>query len=100
MNGFALVSDSQRKAAESGMISREEADKKCRVYDFLAACDKEDLYILFDSSAFNEIAKAYLRQAVEELTAEGKITEEQGRSVRNRVSVLFDESPSKPICES
>ena len=53
MNGFALVSDSQRKAAESGMISREEADKKCRVYDFLAACDKEDLYILFDSSALN-----------------------------------------------
>ena len=91
MNGFELMSESYRKAAEQGKITRATADKKCRIYDFLATCDQEDICSMFDSAAFNEIAKSYMRRAVKELTDEGTIDEEQAKAVRNRYSLLFDE---------
>lgn len=100
MNGFAMISKMYRDEAAAGEMSQECAERYCRIYDFLASCDEEDFYIMFDSTAFNEISKAYLKKAVKELTAEGEITEEQGKSVRSRFSFLFDECPSKPICKS
>jgi len=100
MNGFQLLSDSYKKALSLGEISREEAEKKCRVFDFLATCDQDDFYNLFDSSAFNEISKSYMRLAVKELVSEGTIDEDQGKAVRNRFSLLFDEKQSKEVCEA
>ena len=97
MNGFQLTSDSYRKAAEQGKISKNYADKKCKVLDFLATCDDEDICNMFDSSAFNEIAKSYLRIAVRELTDEGTIDEEQAQAVRNRFSLLFDEKQAHEV---
>ena len=97
MNGFTLLADAQRKAVEKGLISKEESDKKCRVYDFLATCDQEDFCNLFDSSAFNEIAKSYLRIAIRELTDEGTIDEEQAQAVRNRYSLLFSEKQAHEV---
>ena len=99
MNGFMILADAQRKAADRGMVTAEEAEKKCRVYDFLARCDEEDFYNMFDSSAFNEIAKSYMRLAVKELVSEGTIDEDQGKAVRNRFSLLFDEKQSQEVCE-
>ena len=98
MNGFKLMADSYRKAAAEGKIPQEQADKNCRIYDFLATCDDDDIYSLFDSSAFNEITKSYMRLAVKELISEGTIDEEQGKAVRNRFSLLFDEKQAKEIC--
>lgn len=100
MNGFQLLSDSYKKALSLGEITREEAEKKCRVFDFLATCDQDDFYNLFDSSAFNEISKSYMRLAVKELVSEGTIDEDQGKAVRNRFSLLFDEKQSKEVCEA
>ncbi len=100
MNGFTLLAATQRKAVEDGLLSKEEAEKKCRVYDFLATCDQEDFYNLFDTSAFNEISKSYMRLAVKELVAEGKIDKDQGRAVRNRFNILFDEKSSKEAFEA
>lgn len=99
MNGFVLMADSYRKAAEQGAITQEEAEKKCKAFDFLGACDQEDFYNLFDSSAFNEITKCYMRLAVSELVSDGTLDEEQGRAVRNRFSLLFDEKRAKEVCE-
>jgi hypothetical protein len=100
MNGFKLMADSYRKAAEEGKISKEQADKDCRIFDFLGTCDDDDFYKLFDSSAFNEIAKSYMRLAVKELVSEGTIDEDQGKAVRNRFSLLFDEKQAKDVCEA
>ena len=97
MNGFELMSESYRKAAEQGIITQRQADKECKVYDFLATCDDEDICKLFDSSAFNEIARSYMRLAVKELVEEGTIDEEQGRAVRNRFSLLFDEKTASQV---
>lgn len=99
MNGFKLMSDSYREALAKGEVTQEEAEKKCKTYDFLSTCNQDDFYTLFDSSAFNEIAKSYLRIAVKELISEGKINEEQGKAIRNRFSVLFDEKQTKDVCE-
>lgn len=99
MNGFKLMSDSYREALAKGEVTQEEAEKKCKAYDFLSTCSQDDFYNLFDSSAFNEIAKSYLRIAVKELISEGKINEEQGKAIRNRFSVLFDEKQAKDVCE-
>ncbi len=97
MDGFKIMSESYRKAAEKGMITKEQAVKDCRIFDFLAMCDEEDICTLFDSSAFNEIAKSYMRIAVKELVEEGKLEEEQAREVRNRFSLLFDEKKAAEV---
>ncbi|MBQ3794959.1 MAG: hypothetical protein IJJ64_07975 [Butyrivibrio sp.] len=97
MNGFQLQADAYRKAAEQGKITQEQADKECKVFDFLATCDDEDICNLFNSSAFNEIAKSYMRLAVRELADEGVIDEEQATAVRNRYSLLFDEKRAQEV---
>lgn len=97
MNGFQLQADAYRKAAEQGKITQEQADKECKVFDFLATCDDEDICNLFNSSAFNEIAKSYMRLAVRELADEGVIDEEQATAIRNRYSLLFDEKRAQEV---
>jgi hypothetical protein len=99
MNGFTLEADSYRKAAEQGKMGKEEGEQFCRIYDFLGTCSEDDFYKLFDSTAFNEIAKDYMRLTVRELVDEGTLDEDQGRAVRNRFSLLFDEKQAKEVCE-
>ena len=100
MNGFSILSDSYRKAAERGEITQEQANHDCRLFDFLADCSESDIYTLFDSSAFNEIAKSYMRLTVRELVSEGIIDEEQGQAVKNRFALLFDEKRAKEVIEA
>lgn len=97
MDGFKLMAQAYRKAAEEGKITKDQAAKDCRIFDFLGSCSQEDIYSLFDSSAFNEIAKAYMRKAVSELVEEGEIDEDQGKAVKNRFALLFDEKKAREI---
>ena len=99
MNWFQLQSDAYKKLVSLGELSKEEAEKECKVYDFLATCDQTDIYNLFDSSAFNEISKAYLRLALKELIDEGTIDEDQGEAIRFRFRLLFDRISSKELLE-
>lgn len=99
MNGFQIIADNYRKSASEGKINKDEAEKKARVYDFLGTCDTDDFYTLFDSTAFNEVSKGYMRTAVKRLITQGVIDEEQGRAVRNEYSFLFDEKTAREISE-
>ena len=63
MNGYNLMSNSWEKLAAEGKVSKEDAAKHCRIYDFLSECDKEDINILIDSGAFNDIIKGYIKIA-------------------------------------
>lgn len=99
MEGYKIMAQAYRKAAEEGKLTKEEAAKDCRIFDFLGDCSQEDVFKLFDSSAFNEIAKSYLRKAVSELIEEGTINEGQGKAVRNRFEMLFSEITAKAILE-
>lgn len=97
MNGFTMMAESYRKAAAEGKITEEQAEKDCKAFDFLSSCDDDDINNLFDSGAFNEIAKSYMRLAVKELIEEGELDEEQGRAVRNRFALLFSEKTAKEV---
>lgn len=97
MKEYRVFADTYRKEAEKGNLSQKEAEKVARIYDFLAECDQDDIFNLFDSSAFNEIAKSYMRLAVRELVEEETIEEEQARAIRNRFSLLFDEKKAKEV---
>lgn len=90
MNGFEIMADTYRKAGN---------EKKARIYDFLGTCDQDDFYTLFDSTAFNEIAKDYMRAAVGRLIDNGTIDEKQGRAVRNEYAFLFDEKQAREVYE-
>lgn len=96
MNGFQMLADSYRKAAIEGKVEQEYADKECKVLDFLATCDDDDFYHLFDSSAFNEIMMSYVRRAVNNVS---DLTDEQRIAVRNEVNMLLSECTAKEICE-
>ena len=97
MNGFTMMADSYRKLADEGKITKEEAEKDCKAFDFLSSCDQDDINNLFDSGAFNDIAKSYMRIAVKELIEESVIDEEQGRAIRNRFALLFSEKTAKDV---
>jgi len=99
MNGFSMFAETYRKAAEQGKIDKAQAEKKARIFDFLGTCDQEDFYILFDSTALNEIAKDYMRETVRRLVDDGTLEEEQGRAVRNKYSMLFEDLTAKEISE-
>ena len=64
MNGFAMMSDSYRKLIEQGKIEKEIAEKEIRIYDFLATCTVDDFCRMIDSSAFNDIIRAFVKMAV------------------------------------
>lgn len=96
-NGFSIMAAAFRKAADMGELDPNEAEKKARIYDFLAACDTDDIYCLFDSTAFNEIAKDYMREAVKRLEGNGTIDAEQAAAVRNEFAFLFSEKTAAEI---
>ena len=94
MNGFKLMAESYRKATG---ISKAEAERIARLYDFLGDCTESDINTLFDSTAFNEISKQYVREAVKRLTANGTIDEEQATAIRNEVSRLYEDMTAAEV---
>ena len=96
MNGFALMADSYRKAADQGEIDKEQAEAKIRIFDFLATCSQDDFYFMVDSSAFNDIIKDYMRTALQNAEAD----EEMISNVMNELRWLFSEKTAKEICEN
>ncbi len=71
MNGFSFMAASYRMAADQGKISKEYADKKIRIFDFLATCDQEDLCCIADSSALNDIMRGYCQIAIDSGSTDG-----------------------------
>ncbi|PBG42402.1 hypothetical protein, partial [Clostridioides difficile] len=87
MNGYERMADSYRKLGEDGELDKEVADKEIRIYDCLATCDSDDLWRMVDSSAFNDIIRAYLKMAVQS----ADIDEDAREQVVGQLRWLFDE---------
>ena len=85
MNGYEIMADSYRQMVKQGRIDKETADKEIRIYDFLSTCDTEDICRMVDSSAFNDIIKAFVEMAVKN----ADIDEDAGKKVVGQLCYLF-----------
>lgn len=95
MNGYTLMADSYRKLMNEGKITKECAEKEIRIYDFLATCDKDDLCIMVDSSAFNDIIRSFLSLAIKEADIDEKTQEK----LFNQLRWIFDVKQAKEVLE-
>lgn len=95
MNGYEMTADSYRQLVKQGKIDKETVDREIRVYDFLATCDSDDLCRMVDSSAFNDIIRAYLKMAVQS----ADIDEDAREKVVGQLRWLFDEKMAKEVLE-
>lgn len=95
MNGYEMMADSYRQLVKQGKIDKETADRGIRVYDFLATCDSGDLCRMVDSSAFNDIIRAYLKMAVQS----ADIDEDAREKVVGQLRWLLDEKTAKQVLE-
>lgn len=93
MNGYTMMADSYRKLMSEGKIDKDTAEKEIRIYEFLASCDETDLCRMVDSSAFNDIIRAFLNIAV--LNAD--IDEEARDKVREQLRWIFDEKQAYEV---
>lgn len=95
MNGYTLMAESYRKIMSEGKIDRETAEKEIRIFEFLDACEQDDVYRLIDSAAFNDIIGCFVKKAV----YDSGIDKKSAQKVINQIPGLFDFMTAKEISE-
>lgn len=93
MNGYTLMAESYKKLMNEGKIEKTTAEKEIRVYEFLANCDTDDICHMVDSSAFNDIIRAFVKMAVNN----ANIDDNSKDKVLRQLSWIFDEKTAKEV---
>ena len=96
MNGYTMMAESYRKLMEQGKIDKETAEKEIRIYEFLATCDNDDLCRMVDSSAFNDIIRAFIKMAV----GNADISDKEKEKVIGQLRWIFDEKSAKEVLQN
>ena len=96
MNGFEIMANSYRTAAGKGDIDPNEAERKARIYDLLSSLDTDDIYTMVDSSAFNDVIRAYCRLALKQ----AGVDDDTRDSVMSEFRFIFSEKTAKEVCNN
>ena len=92
-NEYAMMSEHSKLLVKQGKLDKEKAEKAIRIFEFLATCDVNDLCIMVDSGAFNEIIKAFLTMTIEN---SGISPKTQAKALA-QLYWIFDEKQSKEV---
>ncbi len=95
MNDYMMTAACYKDMLKRGKIDKGTGEKNIRIYEFLAACDGDDICRLVDSGAFNNIIKAFIETAVKD----AKLDEEIGEKVLSQLHYIFDEKTAKEVLE-
>ena len=95
MNGYELMAESYKDLLKRGEIDKTTAGKWIRIYEFLTSCDQDDICRLVDSSAFNDVIKAY----VEIATKRADIDQDSKEKVYNQLHWLFKDISARQVLE-
>lgn len=90
---YAMMAKSYKHLMEQGKIDKNTAEKEIRVYEFLSACNGDDICRLVNSAAFNAIIRAYLQVALKN----ADIDEKTQDKVLSQLSWMFDEMTAKEV---
>lgn len=96
MNGFQSIADGYKTLVKQGKVAEEDVKNEIKIYEFLATCEEDDIYRLFDSSAFNDILKCYIKKALKSAEIDKKKTDR----VMEELRWLLDTMGAKQACES
>lgn len=96
MNGYEIVAQGYKQLVEQGKMTAEQAQPEIRVLDFLGACDPDDIYRMVDSSAFNDIIKAFCKKAL----MSANVDQNTSDRVMDELRWLMDTMTSKEVSDS
>lgn len=96
MNEYEMMSNSYKTLMDQGKIEKEVAEKAIRVYDFLAGCDTDDLCQMVDSSAFNDLIRAFLIRAV----TNADLSEDATLKIMEQLRWIFDGQTAKEVLDA
>ena len=88
MNGYQFQADAYRQYLEQHPNEENNVymERCIKVNEFLATCTNDDIEELYNSSAFNEITKAYVKRAMQNLGFKEKEVE----AVQDEIKWLHD----------
>lgn len=92
MNGYKMTADGYRKLLGNSKLDQADVESNIKVLDFLATCTQEDIYNLFNSTAFNFICLGYVKMA---LNGFKELDDDTKDRIINRVWAMFDEKNAK-----
>ena len=93
MNGFTIMADSYKLLVEQGEMTEEQAKRSIEIYEFLATCNQDDFCQMVDSSAFNDIIRAFLIKAIKGAELDKKSNDR----VMNELRHLFNDLSAKEV---
>ena len=100
MNGFKLMADGYKRILlelenDGDLEDIEEIKAKIKVNEFLSTCSEKERLEIYNSGAFNEITKIYVRKAMSNLEYQDK----QILQVINEIKWLHDTIPVSEIVQ-
>lgn len=85
MNGYKITADAYREFKKKD--PKINVDSNIKTLDFLATCTKEDIYNLFNSTAFNNICMGYVKNALNDFE---ELSDDMKDRITSHVKYKFD----------